>query len=163
MGKLSLATRLADEIGVTVERASRFIDDVGPDEASRFLDEAAQGSDTRKLPSGWWKPTLAVGGTGAALGGGALLWRQQDVERARAIAEQGKNYQDTLEMVVKSDLPPDLKRKLARGAASAAPGGGGGGRGGGDGGVIPDDPATLIVLVIVMAIVLKFALDGGDD
>lgn len=155
MGKISLATRMADELGVSVQKASRFIDDVGASKARQTLDEvAAQGS---KTVAKWLKPaTLGAG----AVGGGALVWRQQDVAHARALAEQQQNHADAVRDIIESDLPPDLKRQMLEDASNAASSGG---DDGGDGptSFIPDDPQTLIILIIVMAIVLKTTL--GDD
>ena len=75
MGKFSLATKLSDELGVSFAKASRFVDDVGLPTAKATLDEAiAAGSRT---VSDWWKPATV---SGVLVGGGALAWRQQDLE-----------------------------------------------------------------------------------
>lgn len=156
MGKISLATRLADELGVSVQKASRFVDDVGASRARQTVDEvAAQGS---KTVAKWLRPATIGAG---AIGGGALVWRQQDVAQARALADQQQNYADAVRQVIESDLPPDLKRQMLEDASSAASTSGGDDGGSGPGGIIPDDPQTLIILIIVMAIVLKTTL--GDD
>lgn len=156
----SLAVKLSDEFAVTAEKASRFVDDVGPKKAQQILDDLGS-SGSRTLSGDWWKPVAATG----AVGGGALAWRQQDVAKARALAERGQNYEDAMKHIVESDLPADLKRAMvegAMGAANAGAGNSGGSSKDKSGGLIPDDPATLIVLVIVMALVLKFALEGDD-
>lgn len=158
MSKIDLAVKLADEIGVSVEKASRFVDDVGATTARGVLDEAASAGS--KTISKWAKPAT-IGGT--AIGGGALVWRQQDVAKARALAERQATYQETVADLMNSDLPPELKRKLLADAGQAATSDGGNGDGGeGATSMLPDNPAALIILVIVMVFVLKFALDGGD-
>jgi len=163
MGKLTLATRLADDLGTSVAEASRFVDDVGASRARGLIDEASGGGRV----SNWWK----AGAGGTAIGGGALAWREQDVRRAEAMASQQQSYGDALTTLVEADLPPDVKQSLAASLAEQGAGSAGGGSSGGDGGdsqpddggLVPDDPQTLIILVIVLVFVLKFALEGGDD
>jgi len=158
----SLAVRLADELGTSLSRARKYVDEMGESTAARVADEAAQVGD--EGISGWTKAGLGAG----AIGGGALVWREQDVRQARAIADQTKSYNEAITDVMESDLPPEVKRQLVVEASDAASGGGGGGGGSGDnggsgpGGLIPRDPQTLIILIIVMALVLKFALEGDD-
>lgn len=154
MGKISLATRLADEAGVSVQKARRFVDDVGAGKARQAADElATQGSRTIRS---WAVP---VGAAGGIVGGGALAWRQQDVAQARALAERSQSYEDAVGKLIESDLSPEAKRDMLDSASNAA--GASSDAGGDDGGIVPDDPQTLIILVIVMAIVLKTALGGG--
>lgn len=162
MSKLTLASKLADEFGVSFSKASKFVDEVGVQTARQSLDDAAAfGSKAVKL---------SLGG-GAILGGGALAWRQQDVARARAIAESQASYRDTISQIIESDLPPEVKANMAEqasgeGSSSGGDGSGGGGGGGGGGGpgngLIPDDPQTLIILMIVLIFTLKFGLEGDD-
>lgn len=164
MSKLSVAMRLADETGVSLSKAQKFIDDVGLDAARKAADDAAElGSKT--LSSGWWKPTAG----GVLVGGGALAWRQQELEQAKAIASQQQSYSGALAAVMDSDLSPKAKRELADSLVNNSPassdgsGGSGGSGGNGGGSLLGGDMQTTIILVIVMVFVLKFALDGGDD
>lgn len=162
MSKMQLAVKMADELGVSVSKASRFIDDVGVSKATSALDEAVA-VGTKQIPS---FKKVAVGG--GALGAGALLWRQQDVDQARSLAQQSSNYSDALAKIIDSDLPPDVKKALLSDLASdgGATGSDGSGNGSGDGnggnGLLPSDPTTLIILMIVLIFVLKFALEGDD-
>jgi len=158
--------RLADELGVAASRARKYVDEMGDDVAARVAKDAARAGD--EGISNWTKAGVGAG----AIGGGALYWREQDVRTARALADQQQSFNDAIKHVMESDLPGDVKRELVLEAGDAATGGGdgdgggggsGGGGDGGGGGLIPQDPQTLIVLVIVMALVLKFALDGGDE
>jgi len=164
MSKITLAARMADELGTSTAKAARFIDDIGRDEAAALVDDAASKSD-ELLPSGWAKPAAAVGGTGAAVGGGALVYREQDVRRAEALADQRQAYGEAMKNIIEADLPADLKRQLAQGAARTSAKNSdqfGPDAGNEDGGIIPDDPQTLIVLIIIMALVLKYALENEN-
>jgi len=162
MGKFSLASRLADEIGSSTDEAMRFVDEVGAPAVRDTLDEAA-GSASRTV-SKWWKPTAA--GTGL-VGGGALAWRQQDLNQAQAIASQQQDYTSSVQSIMQSDLPPERKREMLEALNENAPASGsnngGGDGGGGGGGLLGGDIQTTIILVIFMVFVLKFALDGGDE
>lgn len=160
MSKIDLAVRMADELGVSVSKASRFVDDVGVSKATAALDEAAA-VGSKSIPS-----FTKVAAGGGALGAGALLWRQQDVERAQSLAESSSNYTDALTKIIDSDLPPDVKKALLEDLGDSTntdsesnneENGGNGGNG-----ILPSDPTTLIILMIVLIFVLKFALDGDD-
>jgi len=155
MSKLSLASSLADEFGVSFARASKFVDDVGAGAARSSLDDAAS--------FGGRNVKLALGGTAVA-GGGALAWRQQDVATARSIAQQQQTYSDTVKSIMESDLPPELKQELLREASANTGSDNSGDQSGGSGGsgLIPDDPQTLIILLIVLVFGMKFALDGDE-
>ena len=107
MSKFSLAAKLADEIGTSVSKASRFVDEVGAPAVRSTIDEAAGGAS--RTVEKWWKPAAA--GTGV-VGGGALAWRQQDLSKARAIADQQQAYSSAVESLIDSDLPPEKKREL---------------------------------------------------
>lgn len=162
MSKLEVAMRLADETGVSLSKAQKFIDDVGLDAARGLADDAVEvGGKT--LSSGWWKAGAATG----VVGGGALAWRQQDLAQAEAIASQAGSYNSALSKIMDSDLSPKAKRELALTLTDTSPGAGGssGGSGGssGAGGLLPGDAQTTIILLIVLIFGLKFALDGGDD
>jgi hypothetical protein len=166
MGKLTLASKLADELAVSTGKAKRAVDDLGADNVRRLLDDVQQNGSSR-LPSGWRKGVLATAAVSGTAGGGALAWRQQDVWQAEAAARESEaragrseNYAEAMKWIVESDLPADMKREFARGASATArsPSSNGGGD---DGGVLPDDPVTLIILLIVLALVLKYALESG--
>lgn len=158
MSKLSLALKLADETGVAVQKALRYVDDVGGDLASKSLDDVTEAGS--RTVSKWFKPAAA--GTVLA-GGGVLAWNQQTVEKAQAKADTTQSAQAALADIIDSDLPPDLKREMVRALiGSTDPADDQKDEKNDGGGLIPDDPQTLIILVIVMALVLKFALDGGD-
>jgi hypothetical protein len=159
MGKFSLASRLADEAGVAFSRASQFVDDVGAPAARQTLDSLS--SRAGQTVEDWWKPATAVGGV---VGGGALVWRQQDLDQAREITEQQQSYGDAVGSIMESDLPPAAKQDLVDSLLNKSPAsGGGGGGGGGDdgGGLLGGGVQTTLVLVIVVAFALKFTL--GDD
>lgn len=162
MGKIDVALKIADEFGTSVGKASQFVDDVGgktADELARLSDEGARVSS-----EGISRTTKALGGAGL-VGGGALAWRQQEVERAKALAAKSQNYSDAVKNLAESDLPPEVKKKLAEGLAQQAKNNDGGNKDGGGG--LPDlgdvfgDAQTTLILVIVAAIVLSQAVDGG--
>lgn len=122
MGKTTLAARLANKFGSTTEKAGRFIDDVGPNKARALDDLAPAGDDASKSGTDVpWK-TLIGGGAVAGTGGGYLYYREQDVNKAQAAAEQADSYEETVQGIIESDLPSALKRDLADGAAKAANG-----------------------------------------
>jgi hypothetical protein len=164
MGKLTLASKLADELAVSTGKAKRAVDDLGADNVRRLLDDVQQNGSSR-LPSGWRKGVLATAAVSGTAGGGALAWRQQDVWQAEAAARESEaragrseNYAEAMKWIVESDLPADMKREFARGASATARSPSSNGE---DGGVLPDDPVTLIILLIVLALVLKYALESG--
>ncbi|AGC65551.1 head protein [Haloarcula hispanica virus PH1] len=160
MGKFALASRLADELGTSVSKASRFVDEVGAPAARNTIDEAAQAGS--RTVSKWWKPTAAVGTIGT---GGALAWRQQDLSQARAIADQQQDYTAAVESIMDSDLPPERKREMVDALNQNAPASGenkNGGNDGGDGGLLGGDLQTTLVLLIVVAFALRYTL-GDDD
>lgn len=161
MGKLSLATKLADELGSSVDEAMRFVDEVGAPAARNTVDELAGGAS--RTVENWWKP---VAGTGAVVGGGALAWRQQDIMQAKAIASQQQDYSSAVESIMASDLSPEAKRELLQKLNQSSPASGTnpnnqGGNNGGDDGLLGGDTQTTLVLLIVVAFALKYTL--GDD
>lgn len=155
MSKLELALDLADETGVALAKAMKYIDDVGPEAARGALDDAAELGG--KTVSDWWKPAAAAGGV---LGGGALLWRHQDVERAKEIADKSQSTSNALHDIMASDLSPEAKQALTNQLLNTN----GGGNDQQDDGSnwLPDDPMLLIIGLIVLIFVLKFGLDGDD-
>lgn len=148
MSKYSLVARLADELGTTA------------DEAARLVDDGARGET---IPT-WAKGAAGVGG---AAGGGALLWRQQDVWQSEADADRAQSYEEAMNNIIQSDLAPEQKAEMARQAGQAARSSGGGNateQAGDDPlgflGDLIESPQTLIVLVIVLVVVMNAA--GGD-
>jgi len=156
MSKLSIATRLADELGVGLNKAKRFVEDVGGDRASQVADELGS-SGSRSIGDFVRPSTLAVGG----IGGGALLWRQQDVETARALAEQSSSYNDAVRSIVESDLPPELKKELINDATNAAENRNDGG-GGPSVDLLDGGPMKMILLIVIVSVVLREAIGGGE-
>ncbi|WP_049970569.1 hypothetical protein [Haladaptatus cibarius] len=147
MGKMGLALKLSDKLGTSVQKSLRYIDDVGNKTARKSLDEAAsKGDDALQIG---WKPIAGVG----AVGGGGLIWRQQAVEKAKAIAEQEQAASDSLASIVDSDLPPSLKQELAKqyvrkSSESKAKSGG-----------LPfENIQQTVVALVVLALVLKYVL-----
>lgn len=114
MGKLKLAKRVADEFDTSIQKAGRFIDDVGPKKAEEALDTAKDAG--RSFP--WKKATAGL--TVGSIGGGALYWREQDVRKAEAIADSSESYESAVSDIIDSDLPPDLKRDLINRSADVA-------------------------------------------
>lgn len=163
MSKTSLALKLADELGTSVSKAKTLIDDVGTTRARAVLDDAASGGS--RLPDDWWKGAVAVGGGTGAIGGGALLWRQQDVERAKALARNSESKSDAYKNIIESDLSKEARRKLLRQAlenGGTPPGGNNPDGDKDDGGLIPGDAQTTIVLLIVAAFAFKYTLGDND-
>jgi len=167
MSKLSIATRLADEIGVSISKARRFVDDVGSDAATRSLDELASGADDGLTAT--QKAALTGGGVVTA---GGLLYRQQSIWSDQAIsdkeaadAEQAETYSDALQVLLESDLPADQRRQLitdlnerrnkdAENDKSEEKAN--------DSGLLGSEVQMTLVLLIVVAFALKFTL-GSDD
>lgn len=106
MSKSQLARRIAEETGTTIQRARRFVDDVGPRTAEEAL-EAAQTS-ARSFP---WRTAIA-GGAATGIGGGMLYWRDQDVRKAEALADQSESYEEAIGDIIESDLPSHVKEDL---------------------------------------------------
>jgi len=107
MGSISLAAKLADETGASLAKASKFVDDVSPTKARKVLDDLTS-SGSKTLSSGWWKAGAATG----VAGGGALAWRQQDIEEAKAIADSNQSQQSAIADIMDSDLSPEAKQQL---------------------------------------------------
>ena len=174
MAALKLAVKLADEFGVSVAKARRLIDDVGVDSAQRTLDDAAQVGN-KTVSGDWWKAG-AIGATGAgAVGGGVLLFNEQeklkakyDAEASESKAEEDKSYNETVRQILEDDeLTPKQKEALIAAATAAAKSnnssGGDGGDDDGGGGIFGDvNPTTLIVMMIVLIFALKFGLESDD-
>lgn len=157
MGKFQLATSLADELGTSVGKASRFIDEVGAPAARDTLDEAAEGAS--RTVENWWKPAAVGGGL---IGGGGLAWRQQNIEQAEAIASQQQDYSEAIRSIMESDLSPEQKRQMVQGLNDNAPAGNGGDGGDGDdGGLLGNDLQITLVMLVVLAFAFRYTL--GDD
>lgn len=157
-----VAVRLANELGTTASKAQRFVDEAGEGTARAMLDDVSQRADSR-LPDGWWKPVAGAGGLGGAAGGTALVWRQQDVWKAREAANEAENYEQTVRKIIESDLPGEIKLQLAKGAQESAKNRGDDGSSDDGGGLFGQDTQTTLVLLIVAVIVLVYGLNtvGG--
>lgn len=158
MSSLTLATKLADEFGIALDDAMRFVDDVGP----RLGEEAAF------LSTRTGKATALAG----TAGGGALALRQQDVWQAEAEATESEATAQSLKRIMESDLSPRTKRQAtvtllrdgpsSTGQQSGGQQSGGGGLlaglfgGGGFGGA-----QTTLALLVVLVLVVSVA--GGGD
>lgn len=156
MSKTKIASKVASKFGVSASKARRFVDDVGSGRAAQAVDTAAKKGG--KAASNYWKPAVA----GGAVGGGALAWRQQDVAKARALADKNQSYNEAMQSIIESDLPPEMKQEMAEDAAKAANGGGGD-----DGGLLDKIPGlggsglqgTVIALVVIL-VILNRVMDG---
>lgn len=167
MGKISLAVKLADEIGVSVAKASRFIDDVGPKAARSMVDDAAK-KGSKFLGSSVTK-TAVLGG---AVGSGALVFNEQETEQtknnaeaAAAAAAAADSRSEAIQAIIESDLPPDVKQQMLKNYTESANKDNDGGNdndGNGADSIIPDNPQTLIILLIVLAFAFRYTL-GGDE
>lgn len=167
MSKYSLAVKLADELGTTISKASRFIDDVGYTKAARLVDEGATlGDDAASLGSrladDWWKPVV---GGGAVIGGTVTGYKYLDAEKAKQIAQAAEaeaegtaTGRDAIRLILEDDsLTPEQRRELVEQylrsqtppADPDAPG------------LFGDDVQVLVVLLIVLALVFNFAME--DD
>jgi hypothetical protein len=169
MSKYKLAAKLADELGVSLSKANRFIDDVGMTKASRFSDEVAGGpgegaaSGAKRLVDDWWRPAAATGGL---VGGGALLWRQQEVEKVQSMSKESANWSGLASRLAQDDtLSPEQKSRLVGLALNAY--GANREKGNdqddkGGGGLLGGDTQTLVVLLIVLALVFNYAMQGDE-
>lgn len=158
MGKLGLALKLSDELGTSVSKASKFIDDVGITKAQNALDDVAS-AGSKTLSSGWWKAGAATG----VVGGGALAWRQQDIQQAKQIANQRQSQQQALAEIMNSDLSPKAKQALVEQLLNAQDKSNDGGGGSGPfADLLPDmgGVQTTIALVVVLALLIQFG--GGE-
>lgn len=151
MGTLKLAAKLADEAGVSLSKASKFVDDVSPTKARQVVDDLAS-SGSKTLSSGWWKAGAATG----VAGGGALAWRQQDIEQARAISNRQQSQAAALADIMESSLSPDAKQALVEQLLATQ-------QTTTDGGNSMFEMGGMQVtlgLVVVLALLLQFGGDG---
>lgn len=158
MSKLDIATRLADEIGTTTTRAKRFVEDIGGDRASQLADDLA-GSGSRSVGD-FVTPAVVAGG---GIGGGYLVWRQQDVETAQALAEQASSYNDAVRSIAESNLPPDMKEELINQASEQAENRNSGDGSGSNGFLdsIFNDPIKMVFALVLMLAFLQYVLADG--
>jgi polyhydroxyalkanoate synthesis regulator phasin len=157
MGKIKLAKALVSKLGMTFSQALRFIDDVGVSKARKAIDDAAaRGGQTVEK---WWKPAA---GTGVVVGGGTLAWRQQDIERAKQIANQRQSRANALKQIATSQMSAESKKELMRDLVNQS---GSDSDGGDNSGA--DDPLSnllggdlqkTVILVLVLAFTLKYSL-----
>lgn len=165
MSKFKIVSKLADELGTTTSKASRFVDDVGADNAQKVIDDIGDGG---KATADWLTPKKVGAAVGAgAIGGGALAWRQQDVAQAKNLAEQAESYEQSIKSIMDSNLPPEMKKKLVENAGENT--GNDGGNGNDDEKswwekIIPEgnDPMSMVLMVVIVAIVLRTVLEGDE-
>ena len=149
MSRLRLAREIADRTGQSLSDASRFVREVGPDTARRAL----RGAEARTT---WRLPALAGIGTG-----GVLLWREQNIREAEAIAEDSRNTMEALRAIMESEgLTPEQKQQLAESIAAQ------GDNDDDESGRWPSLPGfdgiegtlvTIIVVVFILAFVANYA------
>jgi hypothetical protein len=158
MGKLSIAQQLADEAGIALSKAKRFVEDVGGTRTQRVIDELQSGGDD--LGRFINARTLTAGG---GIAGGALLWRQQDVATARALAEEAQSYSEVVSSIAESDMPPEMKRQLIDDAneqrSQNRDDDGGGSNSFLDG--LFQDPLKMVFALVIIIVVLQFVLSEG--
>lgn len=174
MSKFTLAAKLADELGVSIAKATRFIDDVGYTRAAKLVDEGAAGADDAggllgsgvRLPDDWWKAATAGS---VVVGGTATAWRYLDVEQAKRIAEQAEaesqkatTVSDAVRLVLEDDsLTPQQRAELLDRFLASTSGATANKNDEGAGGFLGNDVQTLVVLLIVLALVFNYAME--DD
>lgn len=170
-GKLTLAKRLAEVTGKSVDEAFHFVGKVGTSKTEDALRAAENGIS-------WKLPTLAVAG-----GGTALAWNEQEARTAEALAEeagasadQSANASDMLALLIESegDIPAELRNKLLEQFGENYDGGGGGDGGDdednseggffadlfGEGGLdaLGGSLQQTVILLVVVLVVLNWAL-----
>jgi len=179
MAKAKLVTRLADRFGTSVQRAQRFVDDVGPakarqleraanqgaaptrfvDDGTRVVDDTATAADDSGAFLDDFPTKGALAGTGvAAAGAGGLYYREQDVRSAEADAEETSSTEEAINTIFSKDLDPDERNKALEallGANTADDGGGGPVDGLGDflsglGDAIPNLDLTQVAIVLLV-------------
>lgn len=154
MGKYSLAAKLSDELGGTIDDGLRWVDEIGSETAAKTADEAAEGGSS--VIGDWWKPATAVGGVGS---GAALAWRQQDIMKAEKIASQQEDYASAAKSIMESDMSPRAKKEMLKQLNNNSPSTQNAGKSG-DGGLF-DDPMMIVVGLVILAFVLRYTL-GSD-
>jgi len=179
MSKVKLARSLADEFGTTFSRAKRFVDEVGERQARVVLGSSGQPQGARRvlprlgddagstLPSG---KALGAGAATAGLGGGALLWRREGRLEEQAEAKAAEQYDQSLQEILDSDLPPDVMEELAASTAAAT---GNNPNSGGNGifDAIPGIPSlgineglqTILFIVVVIGLLYVATSDEGPN
>ncbi|MBZ6496022.1 hypothetical protein [Natrinema longum] len=164
MSKVRLAREVAQATGRSLDDAARYVGDVGPARARQAVDAAKKGGRTAK---DLWKPAAGVGAVGAA-GYGAYQFREQDVRRAEALAEQSDSSADFVEAIMNSDLPEGAKQDLIDRYTQSINENGGDGSSP-DGGFIEslledftDDIMTMVIGIIALVLVLNWALSQSS-
>lgn len=186
MSKVTVARALADKFGTTFNRAKRFVDEVGENQARAVLGSSGQPQGARRglprlgddaaragddagstLPSG---KALAAGAATAGLGGGALLWRREGRLEEQAEAKAAEQYDQSLQEILGSDLPPEVMEELAASTAAAT---GNNPNSGGNGifDAIPGIPSlginqglqTILFIVVVLGFIYVVTSDEGPN
>lgn len=185
MSKATVARALADEFNSTFNRAKRFVDQVGESQARAVLGRSGQpqgsrralprlgdnatgvGDDGLTLPNG---KALAAGAATAGVGGGALLFRREARLREQAKADTAEQYDESLQEILNSDLPPDVIEELADSAATAT----GNDPNNSESGIldaIPGVPSlglnkglqTVLAIVVVLGLIYTLSNDGAAN
>lgn len=163
MSKISVAMRLADELGVSFSKASKYVDEIGATAATKATDAARSGAKWSGDAGSLLKTggLLAGGGTAAYLVANEQEVRTaaNDAERAAADADSAASTASAVKTILESELPGEVKRQMIENLTDAA---NSDDENKDKGGLLPDDPQTLIILLIVLVLVFKFAMDGDD-
>lgn len=147
MSRTRLIREVADRTGSSFSDAQRFVSEVGADNARSLL-RSADSSVSWRLPA-----------TGAVVGGTALGWRQQDVWRDQASADQSQAEAQTVEELLSSDLDVEDRVSLTE----AALGAGSDDNGGLFEGLFGDDIQRTIVMGVVLLIIVVFVLNYAGN
>lgn len=154
MSKLRLVREIAEKTGRSLSESARFVSEVGQGTARR----AIRGAEARTT---WRLPALAGIGTG-----GVLLWRQQNVREAEAIADDSRNTMEALSAIMATDgLTPEQKTHLAESIGEQGesddetsrfpelPGMGG----------LGGDLQSTILMIIVLLVIISFAVNFASN
>lgn len=181
MSKATLARALADEFNSTFARARRFVDEVGESQARTVLGRSGQpqgglrplpqlGDDAGGRLSNISTGALVGAGTAATAGGGYLYLQKQEADKAQAKAKTAEQYDESLQGILESDLPPEVMEDLASSTAAAT---GNDPSGGGNGilDAIPGIPSlgineglqTVLFIVVVIGLLYVSTSDEGPN
>lgn len=166
MGKVAVARKLADELGMAFDEALRVVDDVGDNVADDVADNASTLGDD--LMSKLKKAGIVgAGGAGAV---GLYNWQmsenelqkiqslsdvqEQKIELVKSVLSNKKMTPEekinTLRQADESGVFSDISPSTATGSSSTS------------GSSLWDDPLKVAVALVIVAIVLSQALGGGE-